>query len=69
MIFTRGHAEFITYHIKDFTPLELAEGLGLTFKQVADFCDRESLEYPYFRIARRVKKATLADAYYPPEEA
>lgn len=51
------------YRIPGWSPLEIANELGLTFRQVCNFIDKICLRRMDIAIARDVIKATRADAY------
>lgn len=67
--FTDEHKATIRSCYRSATPLEMAEALDLPFRIVAQYCDTFGLYPCQFEVAKNVRKATLADAYYPPEEA
>lgn len=56
------HKEQIAHcYAAGFSPLEIAEELGLTFRQVCIYIDNACLRKPVYFIARDVVKATRAD--------
>ena len=55
------HKELIRHcYAAGSSPLEIAEELGLTFKQVCAFIDKAILKKPVYFIAVNVPKATRA---------
>lgn len=56
------HHEMIRYLFQDveWTPLEIASELGLTFKQVCNHIDKHCLRRVAFAVAKDVVKATRA---------
>lgn len=61
------HQSFIRDNYGRLTPLEIAEHLGLEFRRVTQFIDKNKLEPHKFFVAPAVKKATLDDVYWKPE--
>ena len=53
------------YAVPGWSPLEIAEELGLTFKRVCREIDERCLRHVDFPIARKVRKATRADKVEP----
>ena len=53
------------YTIPGWSPLEIAQELGLTFRQVCHFIDKHCLRPVQFMVARDVRKATRADSHIP----
>ena len=46
------------------SPLEIAEELGLTFRQVCNFIDRNCLRKMDIAVAKGIRKATRVDSYW-----
>lgn len=61
------HKEMITHlYVSGWSsPLEIAEELGLTFRQVCNYIDKACLRKIITMVARDVRKATRADSYEP----
>lgn len=59
------HKEMIAYlYTKGWcSPLEIADELGLTFRQVCGYIDRACLRNIIIHVARDVEKATRAGCY------
>lgn len=62
------------YLLHGMTPLEISTHLRLHWHEIKMLCEREGLQPSrgrnipgYFKIAVNVRKATLDDAYGPPE--
>ncbi len=53
------------YTIPGWSPLEIADELGLTFRTVCNFIDTHCLRKLDCSVARKVRKATRADTYKP----
>jgi len=61
------HKELINhlYTVGWRSPLEIAEELGLTFRQVCNYIEAACLRKIITMVARDVRKATRADSYIP----
>ncbi len=62
MKLTAEHRQMIAYlyQIPEWSPLEIAQELGLTFRAVCGYIDRSQLRKIFYPIARDIRKATRA---------
>lgn len=61
------HKQLVSYlyRVPGWSPLEIAEELGLTFRQVCNYIEAACLRKIITMVARDVRKATRADSYIP----